>query len=615
MAVEVGAVRRGDGGDESCDDDEVVHAVQMIRLRGLGAAKGIAIGPAYLTEVRVSVAERRILRHDRQGELARLSAAIDTAEQQLDRLRRQLASQGGTALDLIELHRAILRSPELAGEAQRLVEAECFAAEYAVTRALEQIRATFARLDDPYFRDRAADFESAAERLLRVLIGLPELRPEANTPRDAVAVGVDLGPLDVLGLHHSGVVALVGESGGTTSHAAIIARALGVPYVARAQGITAKVRPGAPMIVDGSRGEVIIEPDEAVLRAFRARSGAERERERRMQALRELPSITRDGVAVHLGANVESLAGVSAALAAGAESVGLFRTEFLYLERPDLPSEQEQFEDAVAAVRAAKGLPITFRTLDLGADKLPPSVKIPPGKNPALGIRSTRFSLLRPEIFRRQLRALYRASAIGPLRIMFPLVSGVAELKQLRTLSDSVRAELDAERASYDPAIALGVMIETPSAALTADHLARHCDFLSVGTNDLIQYAFAADRENGDVAHLHQPLHPAVLRTLKSLVDMAGASGAPISICGDLAGDPFLTWVLMGLGFRELSMDRDRIPLVKAVVRGSSIAEAEDFVREVLAMEDENEVAELLRTRLDGRFGPDLEAFIPAREP
>jgi phosphotransferase system enzyme I (PtsI) len=587
----------------------------MNRLRGLGAAKGIAIGPAYLTEIRVSVAERRILRHDRQGEVARLGAAIDAAEQQLDRLRRQLTSNGGTALELIELHRAILRSPELAGEAQRLVESECFAAEFAVTRALEQIRVTFARLDDPYFRDRAADFESAAERLLRVLIGLPEARPEANTPRDAVAVGVDLGPLDLLALHHAGVVAVVGESGGTTSHAAIIARALCLPYVTRAQGVTNKVPAGTPMIVDGSRGEVIIDPDEAVLRAFRARSGAERERERRMQGLRDLPSITRDGVAVHLGANVESLAGVSAAVATGAESIGLFRTEFLYLERPDLPSEQEQFEDAVEAIRAAKGLSITFRTLDLGADKLPPSVNIPPGKNPALGIRSTRFSLLRPEIFKRQLRALYRASAMGPLRIMFPLVSSVAELKQLRTLSDSVRAELDAERVSYDGAIALGVMIETPSAALTADHFARHCDFLSVGTNDLIQYAFAADRENGDVAHLHQPLHPAVLRSLKSLAEMAATAGAPISICGDLAGDPFLTWVLIGLGFRELSMDRDRIPLVKTVVRGSSIAEAESFVREALAMEDENEVAELLRSRLDGRFGPDLDGFISAREP
>jgi phosphotransferase system enzyme I (PtsI) len=302
---------------------------------------------------------------------------------------------------------------------------------------------------------------------------------------------------------------------------------------------------------------------------------------------------------------------VSAAVGAGAESIGLFRTEFLYLERPDLPSEQEQFEDAVAALRAAHGLPITFRTLDLGADKLPLSVTIPAGPNPALGIRSARFSLLRPDILRRQLRALYRASAMGPLRFMFPLVSGVDELKRLRAVCDDVRRELGAERTAHDGAAALGVMIETPSAALTADHLARRCDFLSVGTNDLIQYTFAADRENGDVAHLHQPLHPAVLRTLKALVETARAAGVPISICGDMAGDPFLTWILVGLGFRELSMDRDRIPLVKAIVRGSSVDEAEALVREALAMEEETEVADLIRSRLEGRFAAVLDGFIP----
>jgi phosphotransferase system enzyme I (PtsI) len=586
----------------------------MIRCRGVGASRGIAVGPAHLTEVRVSVAERRILRHDREAELARLETASAAAEQQLDRLHRQLSgAPGRTGLEIIDLHRLIIRSPELAGEAQRLINDECFAAEWAVTRALEQIRATFARLDDPYFRERAGDFDAATDRLLRVLIGLPELRPEANTPRGAVAVGVDLGPLDLFHLRRSGVEGMVGESGGPTSHAAIIARAFGLPYVVGARGVTAKVRPGATIIVDGSRGEVIVDPDDETLRACRARAGAERERDRRMSATRDLASVTSDGVPVHLAANVESLAGVSAAVAAGAESIGLFRTEFLYLERPDLPSEQELFEDAVAALRAARGLPITFRTLDLGADKLPLSVKIPTGPNPALGIRSTRFSLQRPDILRRQLRALYRASATGPLRFMFPLVSGLDELKRLRAVCDDVRRELGAERTAHDGAAALGVMIETPSAALTADHLARRCDFLSVGTNDLIQYTFAADRENGDVAHLHQPLHPAVLRTLKALVETARTAAVPISICGDMAGDPFLTWILVGLGFRELSMDRDRIPLVKAIVRGSSVEEAEALVREALAMEDATEVAELLRSRLEGRFAAVIDGFIPVR--
>jgi phosphotransferase system enzyme I (PtsI) len=561
----------------------------------------------------VSVAERRILRHDRAAELARLEAATEAAEQQLDRLRQKLGDGPDlTGLEIIDLHRLIIRSPELAGEAQRLITEECFAAEWAVARALESIRGTFARLDDPYFRDRAGDFEAAADRLLRVLIGLPEVRPEESTPRGAVAVAVDVGPLDVFHLQRSGIAAIVGESGGATSHAAIIARAFDLPYVVGVRGATTKVRPGTRVIVDGGRGEVVVDPDEESLRAYRARAGVESERGRRRKATRDLPSVTSDGVSVLLGANVESLAGVEAAVAAGAESVGLFRTEFLYLERPDLPSEQEQYEDAVSALRAAQGRPVTFRTLDLGADKLPLSVGIAPGPNPALGIRSSRFSLQRPDILKRQLRAFYRASSLGPLRFMFPLVSGLRELKRLRAVCDEARAELGAEKVAYDAAAPLGVMIETPSAALTADHLAQRCDFLSVGTNDLIQYAFAADRENGDVAHLYQPLHPAVLRTLKDLAATARAAGVPISICGDMAGDPFLTWVLVGLGFRELSMDRDRIPLVKAVVRGSAVAEADSFVREALAMEDEDEVAERLRSRLEGRFAAEIDGFVPA---
>ena len=330
-----------------------------------------------------------------------------------------------------------------------------------------------------------------------------------------------------------------------------------------------------------------------------------------MKSTRSLPSVTTDGVNITSAPTSSRLAGVSAAVAAGAESIGLFRTEFLYLERSDLPSEQEQYQDAVAALRAAEGMPITFRTLDLGGDKLPLALKIPAGPNPALGIRSARFSLHRPDILKRQLRALYRAASVGPLRYMFPLVSGVSELERLRAVCDEVRAELGDEKVAHDPTTALGVMIETPSAALTADYLARHCDFLSIGTNDLIQYAFAADRDNDDVAYLHQPLHPAVLRSEVPGRDGAGGRVADLHLWRH-GRHPFLTWILIGLGFRELSMDRDRIPLVKDVVRGSSVAEAEALVREALTLEDESQVGELLRSRLEDCFAIDLEGFIPS---
>ena len=584
----------------------------MISLDGVAASRGIAIGPAHIMEIRAVIAERRILRSDREAERARLDNAVASADGQLLRVKQRMKdAHRGEGHDLIEAHRLMLHSPELAGEAGRLVSEDCLGAEWAVARALEHIRTIFSHLDDPYFRERGGDFEVVGERLLRILLGLPELRPDVGAPRGGVAVGTDISALDPYHLNRAGIVAMVSESGGPTSHAAIMARAFGLPYVVGVAGVSSKVRPGMTLIVDGMRGAVILDPDEDVLRLYRLRMEAVREREKQQQATRDQISVTTDGTRIHLGDNVESVAGISAALAAGAESIGLLRTEFLYLDRPDLPSEQEQYDDAILALHAAGGLPVTFRALDIGGDKLPLTVKIAAGANPALGIRSVRFLLQRPEVLRRQLRALYRASCAGPMRLMFPLVSGVTELKRLRAACDEVRSELDNDRIAHDPATALGIMIEMPSAALTADHLARGCDFLSVGTNDLIQYTFAADRENDEVAHLYQPLHPAILRTLKSLAEVARTSGIPISICGDMAGDPFLTWVLIGLGYRELSMDPDRIPLVKGVVRGSSLVEAEALAAEVLELGSEVETIALVRAKLGDRFAVEMEGFLP----
>ena len=584
---------------------------EMIRLVGVGASRGIAMGPAHVMEIRAVIVERRILRSDRETERARLDEAVAAADGQLLHLKQQMAEANhGEGLDLIEAHRLMLRSPELAGEAGRLVSEDCLAAEWAVARCLEHIRGIFAHLDDPYFRERAGDFEVVGERLQRILLGLPELRHDVSTPRGGVAVGTEISALDPYQLNRAGIVAMVSQSGGTSSHAAIMARAFGLPYVVGVAGLAGKVRPGMMVIVDGTHGDVVLDPDEDMLRLYQLRIEILREREKQ-HATRDQISITTDGTRIHLGANVESVAGISAALAAGAESIGLLRTEFLYLERPDLPSEQEQYDDALLALHAAGGLPVTFRALDIGGDKLPITVKIAAGANPALGIRSVRFLLQRPEVLRRQLRALYRAACAGPMRLMFPMVSGVTELARLRAACDEVRSELESDRIAHEPATALGIMIEMPSAALTADHLARACDFFSVGTNDLIQFTFAADRENDEVAHLYQPLHPAILRTLKSLADVARAADIPISICGDMAGDPFLTLVLIGLGYRELSMDPDRIPLVKGVVRGSSLVEAEKLAAQVLSLESEVETIALVRAKIGDRFANEMEGFLP----
>jgi phosphotransferase system enzyme I (PtsI) len=585
----------------------------MMRFRGVGASRGIAIGPARLTDARVVIAERRILRADRDAELMHLEAGIAAADAQLNDLQQLVDGQhGGSGHEFVEVHRMILHSAEIASESRRLIADECYAAEWAVSQALERIRLVFSRLADPYFRGQGGDFEVVGERLLRVLLGLPEVPPGASASRGEIAVAVGMLPLLPFQLQRAGCLGIVSESGGATSSVAIAARALGLPYVVGIRNFASQVGAGAILIVDGSTGDVIVDPDEDCLGIYRRHAEARGQRAQQLATTRGLPAVTTDGQKIHLAANVASVAGVSAALSAGAESIGLLRTEFLYFERPDLPDEQEQYQDAVAALHAAGPLPVTFRTLDLAVDRVPLAVKIDAGANPTLGIRSSRFLLQRPDVLRAQLRALYRASATRPLRFMFPLVSGVTELRQLAAVRDEVRADLAREGIGHDPATPVGVMIETPSAALTADHLARRCDFLSIGTNDLIQYMFAADRDNQQVAYLLQPLHPAVLRSLKGVVDAANAAGVPVAICGDMAGDPFLTWILMGLGLRALSMDPEQIPRVKAVVRGSSLREAEALTKEALTLDSEAEVMALVQERLGDRFVAEMEGALSA---
>lgn len=570
------------------------------------------MGPAHLLAAKIVVTERRILRQDRAAELAHLEEGLGTADEQLDHLQRQLADGKAAGADLVQAHRLMLRSPEIAGEARRLILDECFAAEWAVTRALEKIRAVFLRIQDPYFRERGGDFEVIGERLIRVLLGLPELRPEEGAPVGSIAIGIDLAPLDPFHLQAAGVAGIVTDHGGKTSHTAIVARALELPYVVGVRQLSNRILPGTLVIIDGARGEVVVDPSEETRQTYRARAAAERQRDAQLLLEKDLPAVTTDGVRINLAANVESLLGVAAVTAAGADGIGLFRTEFLYLERPDLPTEDEQHRDAVSVLEAVGGLPVTFRTLDVGADKLPLAIEVPDGPNPALGVRSIRFSLEQPGIFRTQLRALYRASASGPMRIMLPLVTTTTELRRALALCADVRAELAAEGVAHDARLPVGIMLETPSAALTVDLLARHADFFSIGTNDLIQFTCAADRENVDVASLQNPLQPAVLRLLKQAIDAAARTKLPVSICGDMASDPSLTWLLLGLGLRSLSMEPHAIPMVKSIIRRSSMGEAVAFAAKALESPSELDTAHLVEAAMRPKFAADLEAFLPA---
>jgi phosphotransferase system enzyme I (PtsI) len=540
------------------------------------------------------------------AEVGRLRQAVTSTDGQLASLSMRLEAEHRHEGHLIlEAHRAMLRDDEVVEGARRLIESEEIAAECAVRRIIDDISAKFNRMEDPYLRERGADVEAIGERLLRTLLGLPEPQSGASAP-GTIGIGSVLSPIDALHLPRSGLAGFAAEHGGKTSHAAIIVRALEIPFVVGVPGLCAAVQSGDTLIVDGWRGQILVNPDEDTIAIYEARRSRERSRAQALKSRVAGPAATRDGVRIELAANIEAPSEVAGALEFGAESVGLFRTELLYLDRPELPGEEEQFQDAVAVLNALGGRPATFRTLDIGGEKLPLALTAAVGTNPSLGVRALRFARSRPDIFRTQMRALYRASAVGPLRIMFPLVSGISELEEARRACAGIVEELEQEGVAFARDVPIGVMIETPSAALTIDHLAGKSSFFSIGTNDLIQYTFAADRENEDVEYLSHPLHPALLRLLKSAIDGAGAAGKPIAVCGDMAGDPAFTWVLVALGLRSLSMAPRFIPAVKSIIGASTLGEMEALLAEALSLRSEVEVEELVLGVMRRRFPLEL---------
>jgi phosphotransferase system enzyme I (PtsI) len=575
----------------------------MLRLAGVGASPGIAMGVAHFLGGRVEVQERRIFADEVGHELRRLEDAITRSDAQLRRIQQQIAEQQGDGQEyrILEAHRMMLADVHLVEETRRVISGDQVSAEWALRRALDQIQAVFARIEDPYFRERRSDIDMIGERILRNLLGMTPPAHE-GVPKGAVVFAHDLSPADVTQLGRAGVSGFFTEGGGKTSHAALIARALGLPLVAGVQGFIKHIRTGMTVIVDGGRGEVILEPDFDIQGRYADRAARDLVQAERLAKARETPAVSLDDVRVNLAANVELLEELPISVELGADAIGLFRTEFLYLERSTLPTEEEQYQHALSALKAMGGRDVVFRTLDLGGDKLPTSVRIPAGNNPALGLRSIRYSLWRRDVFRSQLRAFYRAAAVGPLRIMFPLISGVAELRTVREICNEVCNELRREGLEHDPQVPLGAMIETPSAVFIADLLVQECDFLSIGTNDLIQYALAADRQDEHVGYLYHPLHPAILRAVKQVVSAANRAGKPVAMCGDMAGDARFCWVLLGLGLRTLSMAPRQIPMIKSIVRATRLADAERLTEEVMRLRTEDEVEEAVQRTMKDRF-------------
>jgi len=569
----------------------------MQRLQGIAAAKGIAFGCAFISDRRrIKTPKRHIMPEEVDSEIARFNQALEGTDWQLQRIKEKLYWAGGQEHTLIlQAHQLILKDEQLVEQTRQHIAQDLLNAEWALRRTIAGIKKLFDEVEDDYFRERRSDVDFVVDHLMVTLVGGRQ-EPQ-DLPRDAIVVAHDLSPADAARLWRAGIKAFVTEVGGRTSHTSIMARSLALPAVVGISDVTEMLGNGDPLIVDGYRGEVTCQADDETRRRYQRWAVRRAQVARGLRRERELPAETLDGVRVHLLANIELSDEIPGALSHGAEGIGLYRTEFLYLGRQELPSEEDHLADALQVLNYAGDYPVTFRTCDLGGDKIP-GVMVAREPNPALGLRSIRLCLDNTAMFSAQLRGLVRAASSGKIRIMFPMISGVVELRAARALLQRCISEVRAQGVEV-PKIPVGMMVEMPSAAVTADLLAKEADFFSIGTNDLTQYALAIDRGNEQVNYLFKPFHPAILRLIKTVVEAADEANIPVTVCGEMAGDPMMTLVLIGLGVRELSMSALAVPAVKRVVRALRASDARELARRLrnlpTAHAVEVEVSETMR--------------------
>jgi len=584
-----------------------VSVREEIRRTGLGVSAGIAFGRAYLIGRDTLKAPRHHIEGDDvDTEVARLYKAIAASDKQLAKIKEKLASENESDYHIITAHQMMLHDEHLVGAAVEYIRDDKINSEWALRRAVDDIRSVFDQIEDPYMRERRSDVEFVFERVLRNLLGR-DMGP-LSPPPDAIVVAYDLSPADTATLHKAAVSGLVTDAGGKTSHTAIIARAHEIPAVVALENITEAVETDDLILIDGSTGMVIVNPSATTVAQYREEQRRQVAEGVRFHAMRDLPARTRDEVNVSLLANIDGPDELDDALEYGAMGVGLFRTEYLFMTGAELPDEEVHYQTAIAVLDKLKGLTATIRTFDLGSDKLTKFIEQADlnEQNPALGLRSIRLCLstLGRDLFRAQLRGLLRASAHGPLKLMFPMISGVAELRAVKVVVDDVKRELDEEGKAYDKDVKLGIMIEMPSAALTADLLAAECDFFSIGTNDLIQYTMAVDRVNEYVSYLYEPLHPSLIRLIGEVAKAANAANIPCTVCGEMAGEPMIAPVLFGLGIRELSMSAVSIPEVKATVRQMTQVETKALVERIRNLPTAAEVRALVTDYVFGLATP-----------
>ncbi len=575
----------------------------MKEFKGISVSPGISIGKAYLyLEDRPPIPSYEIQPDDVAAEMDRFNVARKKASEEIQVLKKRSSAEGDKHDHrFLDAHLLMLSDPEFIGQVEDQLGEDLRNVEWIMHRVIETLVRQLEESNDSYLRERAVDIYDVANRILNHLL-YRERVSLADLNEEVILVTHNLLPSDTMVMNREMVKAIAMDAGSKTSHTAIVARSFGIVAVLGLSDISRHVTSGSEIIVDGNAGLVIVDPDEATRTRYVNSLREWHQHEVSLLTLNDLSAETRDGKLIELNANIEVPEETDVVVSHGADGVGLFRSEFLFLQPGGPPSEEVQYAAYTEVLKALSGKSVTIRTLDLGGDKIIPDMEHREEKNPILGWRAIRFCLSRKDIFRVQLRALLRASAHGNLKIMFPMISGVEELLSTLEFLEEVKEECRRDRIEFDERLSIGSMIEIPSAAVTTDILAKHVQFFSIGTNDLIQYTVAVDRGNEHIAYLYEPFHPAVLRLLKMVIDNAHAASIPVAMCGEMAGDPLATVVLLGLGLDSFSMSAFSIPQVKQIIRSVSMSEAEELVGTVMDMRSHNEINSYVTGWMHDRF-------------
>ncbi|MGB9779892.1 phosphoenolpyruvate--protein phosphotransferase [Caldanaerobacter sp.] len=565
-------------------------------LKGVAASPGIAIGKAFLyTKEKVTINVEKIEESKVEEEIAKFRKALEVTQEEIKKIKEKaLEELGKEKAEIFEAHLMLASDPELIEGVENMIKTELITADNAVNKVIEQNASVMESLNDEYLKERAVDLRDVGNRIIENLLGVKSVNL-SDLEEEVVVIARDLTPSDTATMKKEMVLGFATDVGGRTSHTAIMARSLEIPAVVGLGNVTSQVKAGDLVIVDGLEGVVIVNPDEKTVEDYKSKKESYEKKVERLKQIKDLPAETPDGKKVMLAANIGTPKDVASALANGAEGVGLFRTEFLYMDRTNLPSEEEQFEAYKEVVEKMGGRPVTIRTLDIGGDKELPYLDMPKEMNPFLGYRAIRLCLDRPDIFKTQLRAILRASAYGNVQIMYPMISSIEEVRKANSILEEVKAELDREGVKYDKEIKVGIMVEIPSAALTADILAKEVDFFSIGTNDLTQYTLAVDRMNEHVKEYYQPFHPAILRLVKMVIDAAHKEGKFAAMCGEMAGDPLAAVILLGLGLDEFSMSATSIPEIKNIIRNVEYEKAKEIAEKALNMSEAREIEGMMK--------------------